>query len=75
MDRHRREVAAALLAASREHDAEEEDRVERFRNVEPESAELLGVLVRATNPETVLEVGTSISGTMPCAWIERPFGV
>ncbi len=59
MDAGRRAIAAELLAASRSHDAEQEDRLARYRNLEPESAELLAVLVRATNPTTVLELGTS----------------
>lgn len=48
-----------MLAASREHDAGQADRLARFRNVEPETAELLGVLVRATRAARVLELGTS----------------
>ena len=59
MDPHRRAVADELLAASREHDAAQDDRVARYRNLEPESAELLGVLVRATAPRMILELGTS----------------
>jgi predicted O-methyltransferase YrrM len=55
----RRAIAAELLAASREHDAQQEDRLARYRNLEPESAEMLAVLVRATGPRTVLELGTS----------------
>jgi predicted O-methyltransferase YrrM len=55
----RRAVADALLAASREHDAAQEDRLARYRNLEPESAELLGVLVRALAPRRMLELGTS----------------
>ena len=37
----------------------ESDRLARFRNVEPETAELLGVLVRAARARRVLELGTS----------------
>ena len=59
MDTARRAIAAELLAASRAHDAAQEDRLARYRNLEPESAELLAVLVRAMNPSTVLELGTS----------------
>jgi predicted O-methyltransferase YrrM len=55
----RRAVADALLAASREHDAAQEDRLARYRNLEPESAELLGVVVRALAPRAMLELGTS----------------
>ena len=59
MNAARRAVAAELLTASREHDAAQEDRVARYRNLEPESAELLGVLVRAAAPQRILELGTS----------------
>jgi predicted O-methyltransferase YrrM len=55
----RRAIAAELLAGSRAHDAQQEDRLARYRNLEPESAELLAVLVKATRPSTVLELGTS----------------
>jgi predicted O-methyltransferase YrrM len=55
----RRTIAAELLAASRAHDAAQEDRLDRYRNLEPESAELLAVLVKATRPRTILELGTS----------------
>lgn len=55
----RRAVAANLLAAAREHDSSQSDRLARFRNVEPETAELLGVLVRAVRAARVLELGTS----------------
>src|SRR3954462_10111551 len=46
-------------AAGRAHDEAREDRLERFRNVEPETAELLGVLVRAMQARRGLEVGTA----------------
>jgi predicted O-methyltransferase YrrM len=55
----RRAVAADVLTAAREHDAAQSDRLARFRNVEPETAELLGVLVRAVRAVRVLELGTS----------------
>jgi predicted O-methyltransferase YrrM len=48
-----------LSRSGREHDAAKEDRLERLRNVEPDTAELLGVLVRATQARRVLEIGTS----------------
>jgi predicted O-methyltransferase YrrM len=55
----RRNVATALYEAGRSHDAAQADRLGRWRNVEPETAELLGVLVRAMGAERVLEIGTS----------------
>jgi predicted O-methyltransferase YrrM len=49
----------ALLAEGRAHDAALADRRDRLRNVEPETARMLGVLVRATGGRRVLELGTS----------------
>ena len=59
MDATRRHFLDELYAHGRAHDEAREDRVERLRNVEPETAELLGVLVRAMGAERVLEIGTS----------------
>jgi predicted O-methyltransferase YrrM len=42
-----------------EHDAGKADRLERLRNLEPETAALLALLVRATGARRVLELGTS----------------
>jgi len=59
MNARRRAIADEVLAVARAHDAAQSDRLARFRNVEPETAELLGVLVRATRARRVLELGTS----------------
>jgi predicted O-methyltransferase YrrM len=48
-----------LHTQGREHDAGQEDRLERWRNLEPETAQLLALLVRALAPRKVLELGTS----------------
>lgn len=42
-----------------EHDAGKTDRLERLRNLEPDTAALLALLVRATGARRVLELGTS----------------
>lgn len=55
----RRAIAAEVFAAGREYDSGQTNRLDRLRNVEPETAELLGVLVRATRARRVLEIGTS----------------
>jgi predicted O-methyltransferase YrrM len=55
----RRAVAREILAAARAHDERQPDRQARFRNVEPETAELLGVLIRATGARRILELGGS----------------
>jgi predicted O-methyltransferase YrrM len=59
VNEQRRALAAELYAAGREHDARHADRLARWRNVEPETAELLAVLVRAKVRPRVLEIGTS----------------
>jgi predicted O-methyltransferase YrrM len=60
MDAARRELAAEIHAAAAEHDAAQADRLDRYRILEPETAELLALLVRVTGARRVLEVGTSI---------------
>src|SRR6516165_10190153 len=59
MEATRRRLVEDLYAASREHDAVQADRLARFRNVEPETAALLGVLIRAAGARRILELGTS----------------
>jgi predicted O-methyltransferase YrrM len=60
MDAARRELAAEIHAAATEHDAALEDRIARYRILEPETAELLALLVKATGARRLLEIGTSI---------------
>jgi predicted O-methyltransferase YrrM len=48
-----------LYRSGREHDAEQEDRLDRWRNLEPDTARLLALLVRALAPRKALELGTS----------------
>jgi predicted O-methyltransferase YrrM len=55
----RRALAAEVVAAGRDYDAAQPNRLDRLRNVETETAELLGVLVRASRARRILEVGTS----------------
>ncbi|HEY2320273.1 MAG TPA: class I SAM-dependent methyltransferase [Solirubrobacteraceae bacterium] len=55
----RRAIADEVFAAGRDYDAAQSKRLDRLRNVEPETAELLGVLVRASRARRILEVGTS----------------
>ena len=59
MNAARRALAYELYASGRVHDAAQADRLARWRNVEPETAQLLGVLVRAMGARRVLEIGTS----------------
>ena len=59
MDATRQAFLDELYAHGRAHDEQREDRLQRLRNVEPETAELLGVLVRSMQATRVLEIGTS----------------
>jgi predicted O-methyltransferase YrrM len=57
------ERLAALLdelhAHGVQHDAGKPDRADRLRNLEPDTARLLALMVRATGARAVLELGTS----------------
>jgi len=55
----RQRVAHEIFEDSRAHDADQADRRLRFRNVEPETAQLLAVLIRSTRARSILELGTS----------------
>jgi predicted O-methyltransferase YrrM len=59
MDPTRQAFLDELYAHGRAHDESLKDRLMRFRNVEPETAELLGVLVRSMSAKRVLEIGSS----------------
>jgi predicted O-methyltransferase YrrM len=59
MDPELERLLEELIAFGRAHDAELEDRRERLRNVEPETAGMLALLLRTTEARRVLEIGTS----------------
>lgn len=59
MDPRRRALLDRLWQEGRDFDAAQPDRLDRRRNLEPESAELLNILVRTLAPAEVLELGTS----------------
>jgi predicted O-methyltransferase YrrM len=59
MNEARTALAAEIISASRAHDARQTDRLARYRNLEPETASLLALLIRATGASRVLEIGTS----------------
>lgn len=59
MDEHLVELLDQLHDDGARHDAGKVDRLDRLRNLEPESAQLLAVLLRATGARAVLELGTS----------------
>jgi len=59
VDAARRALAEEIHRAGEAHDAGLADRRLRMRNLEPETAELLGLLVVGTAARRVLEIGTS----------------
>lgn len=50
---------ANLYDEFKQHDARQSDRLRRYRNIEAESAKLLGMLVRTQQSKQILEIGTS----------------
>jgi predicted O-methyltransferase YrrM len=59
VDRSRRDLLDELYADGLSHDAAESDRLRRRRNLEPEAAELLAVVLRVAAAQRVVEIGTS----------------
>jgi predicted O-methyltransferase YrrM len=59
MDATRRRVVEEVYARGQAHDLEHDDRSARYRNLEPETGELLNVLVRVCRARRILELGTS----------------
>lgn len=59
MDEHLAALVGELHRHGVDHDADKPDRLDRLRNLEPDSAALLALLVRATGARTLLELGTS----------------
>jgi predicted O-methyltransferase YrrM len=59
MDARLRSLLDELHRQGVEHDAGKPDRLQRLRNLEPDTAALLALLVRATGARHVLELGTS----------------
>jgi len=59
MDEQLSDYLEDLYRRGRKHDADKADRLERLRNVEPDTAQLLAVLVRALRAKRLLELGTS----------------
>jgi len=50
---------SVLYQRFQEHDSTQADRIARFRNIEPESAQFLAQLVHIQQPQQILEIGTS----------------
>lgn len=59
MNPERRVIADEIYAHGREFDSQQSNRLARLRNLQPEAAELLAVVIRAARARRILEVGTS----------------
>ena len=56
---HFQNYVRELYARFSAHDAGLSDRLQRYRNIEPASAQFLSILIRAQQSKCVLEIGTS----------------
>jgi predicted O-methyltransferase YrrM len=55
----RRAIADELYEAGQEYDSRQTNRMSRLRNLRPDAAALLGVLIRGARARRILEIGTS----------------
>jgi predicted O-methyltransferase YrrM len=75
MDQHLRELLQALQERGLENDARATERSCMMLNLEPASAQLLSILVRASGVKRALEIGTSNAySTIWLAWSLAPSG-
>jgi predicted O-methyltransferase YrrM len=75
MDAALRTLLAELEASGRDNDARQPDRARKMLNLDPDTAQLLGILVRSGRYTRLLEVGTSNGySTIWLAWATRPVG-
>ena len=64
-----RELLAELEAFGNENDAAHEDRSKKMLNLEPDTAQLISILVRSSKCQRMLEIGTSNGySTIWLAW-------
>jgi predicted O-methyltransferase YrrM len=70
-----RALLAALYEWGQEHDARQRQRDDRLRNLEPDTAALISVLVRSSRRKRLLEIGTSNGySTIWLAWAATQTG-
>jgi len=70
-----RGLLAELYERGQEHDAHQERHDDKLRNLEPETASLLSILVRGCRRTRLLEIGTSNGySTIWLAWAARATG-
>ncbi len=70
-----RHLLDELYEEGQRHDPSEQDRSKKLLNLEPESAQLLSILVRSSRSTRLLEIGTSNGySTIWLAWATRALG-
>jgi predicted O-methyltransferase YrrM len=69
METHLRELLVELEVLGNENDAAHEDRSKKMLNLEPDTAQLMSILVRSSRCKRMLEIGTSNGySTIWLAW-------
>jgi predicted O-methyltransferase YrrM len=75
METSLRRLLTELEEAAQDHDAQEPDRAKKMLSLEPETAQLLSMMVRSSRRTQVLEIGTSQGySTIWLAWATSPAG-
>jgi predicted O-methyltransferase YrrM len=75
MEAELRRLLDELYEEGQRNDAHEQDRSKKLLNLEPESAQLLSILVRSSRRLRLLEIGTSNGySTIWLAWATRAVG-
>ena len=75
MDATLRALLAELEAWGKNNDAREQERGKKMLNLDPNSAQLIGILLRSSRSTRLLEIGTSNGySTIWLAWAARPLG-
>src|SRR5882757_4177857 len=75
MEQAVRNVLQELEASGRLHDESESQHSQRFLNLEPETAEAVGLLLKIAGARRVLEIGTSNGYSTICiASVLAPYG-
>jgi predicted O-methyltransferase YrrM len=70
-----RDLLGELEAWGRENDEREQDRSKKMLNLEPDTARLIGILIRSGQRKRLLEIGTSNGySTIWLAWAARATG-
>ncbi len=72
MDAHLHDLLQELYELGQQNDAHEQDRSKKMLNLEPDTAQLISILVRSSQRKKLLEIGTSNGySTIWLAWAAR----